>query len=247
MTDLDPIQAPGTPEARWRGWPGFQALPRLPLPAEGTVVVIAAHPDDEVLGFGGTMARLAADGLRVVSVCATDGEGSHPGSRAMSAGQLARARAKELDEALARLGVTAPPHRLGLPDSGLARHETELTRALLPLVAGAALVAAPYTGDRHPDHEATGRAAVAAAAHTGVRLVQYPVWAWHWSRPEDRDPPWHGAARVDLDTAARRRKARAVAAFTTQIHPLGPAPEDAAILPPSELDHHLRPWETVFP
>jgi LmbE family N-acetylglucosaminyl deacetylase len=38
-----------------------------------TVVAFHAHPDDEVLLTGGTLARLAAEGHRVVIVVATDG------------------------------------------------------------------------------------------------------------------------------------------------------------------------------
>ena len=42
------------------------------------MVVIAAHPDDEVLGVGGTMAVLAAGGAQLRLIAVTDGEASHP-------------------------------------------------------------------------------------------------------------------------------------------------------------------------
>lgn len=38
-----------------------------------TIVAFHAHPDDEALLTGGTLARAAADGHRVVVVVATDG------------------------------------------------------------------------------------------------------------------------------------------------------------------------------
>ena len=40
------------------------------------VLVIAAHPDDEVLGCGGTMAKLVADGCEVNVLIVTDGSSS---------------------------------------------------------------------------------------------------------------------------------------------------------------------------
>lgn len=41
-----------------------------------TVLVIAAHPDDEVLGAGGTIAKLAADGMECHLLIVTDGSSS---------------------------------------------------------------------------------------------------------------------------------------------------------------------------
>ena len=45
-----------------------------------TVVVVAAHPDDEVLGCGGTIARLAKEGSTVHVLLMADGEFSRMGS-----------------------------------------------------------------------------------------------------------------------------------------------------------------------
>ena len=45
-----------------------------------TVAVIAAHPDDEVLGCGGTIARLAQEGCLVHMLLMADGESSRMGS-----------------------------------------------------------------------------------------------------------------------------------------------------------------------
>ncbi|WP_299531558.1 PIG-L deacetylase family protein [uncultured Streptomyces sp.] len=243
----DPIRAENTDEAHWRAWRSWDALPALDLPADGHVVVVAAHPDDEVLGFGGTMALLAAAGVRVTVVALTDGEGSHPRSRVVTPAGLAGIRAEETRTALGRLGAGgARVVRLGLPDTGVADHEEEAVRRLVPLLADARLVAAPWTGDVHADHEAAGRAATEAARIAGVERVLYPVWMWHWARPADPRVPWESAARIALTPEAARRKREAIDCFVSQIHPLGPAPEDAAILRPDEIAHHLRGVEVVF-
>ncbi|MEV0263587.1 PIG-L family deacetylase [Streptomyces sp. NPDC050617] len=244
----DPLQAPGTEESVWRSWPGWAALPEARLPRRGRVVVAAAHPDDEVLGFGGAMSLLAGAGSALTVVSVTDGEGSHPDSRVVTPAALAERRAAERRAALGELGAPeAEIVRLGVPDTRVARHERAVTRALAPLLRGAALLAAPWTGDVHGDHEAAGRAARAAAAEAGVRCLLYPVWLWHWARPGDPRVPWGEAARIVLPPEARRRKAAAVARFVSQTEPLGPAPEEAAILPPEEIAHHLRDVEVVFP
>ncbi|WP_234009984.1 PIG-L family deacetylase, partial [Streptomyces sp. SA3_actF] len=64
----------------WRAWERWAQLPEAVLP-QGPVVVVAAHPDDEVLGAGGALALLAAAGNPLTVVTVTDGEGSHPRTR----------------------------------------------------------------------------------------------------------------------------------------------------------------------
>lgn len=109
----------------------------MPSPPR-TIAVIAPHPDDEAIFSGGSIVALAAAGHRVVVIAATTGDtGSHssslgsgtPGSRAGSAGRLARVRAQELEAAAAILGVDAV-HHLGFGDSGLVATPALQTPAL---------------------------------------------------------------------------------------------------------------------
>ena len=72
-----------------------------------TVVAFHAHPDDEVLLTGGTLARLASQGDRVVIVVATDG----------SMGQASGRRLRELQASAKTLGAARVVH-LGYADSG---------------------------------------------------------------------------------------------------------------------------------
>jgi N-acetyl-1-D-myo-inositol-2-amino-2-deoxy-alpha-D-glucopyranoside deacetylase len=78
---------------------------RLPL-AGRTVLGIFAHPDDESLACGGTLARLADAGARVVILCATRGEaGSISDPALVPNGDLGGVRERELRDAAAVLGV----------------------------------------------------------------------------------------------------------------------------------------------
>ena len=71
-----------------------------------TVLAIFAHPDDESLACGGTLARLADAGVRIVVMCASRGEaGSISDPSLVTDGDLGRARERELREAAAILGV----------------------------------------------------------------------------------------------------------------------------------------------
>ncbi len=85
-----------------------------------TLVFFHAHPDDEAIATGGTMARMAAEGHRVVLVTATAGErGEFPDGFLAPGQDLASRRAEELAEACRILGV-ARQLTLGYGDSGMA-------------------------------------------------------------------------------------------------------------------------------
>ncbi|OON82992.1 PIG-L deacetylase family protein [Streptomyces tsukubensis] len=261
------IDAPGTPEKTWASWRGLARLPVAEPPA-GPVLVVAAHPDDEVLGFGGTMAALAALGTDVHLVSVTDGEASHPHHTHVTPERLARMRVAELGEAMKELGLPGlRQRRLRVPDTQVHRHEERVRDTIAAVAAevGAAVCVAPWAGDLHSDHEAVGRAAAAASRTTGTPLWEYPVWMWHWAVPDDWRVPWHTAHRLPLPARAQAAKDRAVRRFATQTAPLvgnGEATgrtaasgenakneagaEPTVILPPEELAHHTRNFEVVF-
>ena len=72
-----------------------------------TIVVVLAHPDDEALACGGTLARAVDAGAHVVLVCASRGElGSVSDPALAPGGDLASARARELTASARTLGAT---------------------------------------------------------------------------------------------------------------------------------------------
>ncbi len=135
-------------------------LPRDPL--QGPVLVLAAHPDDEVIGAGAMLAWHAQRGHAVTVVHATDGAKGDPGAREHDIRAVRRA---EGIEALARLGVGAPRH-WDLPDGDLPEHLAALTErvaAVMREVQPKTLYSF-HAGEAHRDHRAIA-AATAAAAH----------------------------------------------------------------------------------
>lgn len=238
------ITGAGTPEQVWRPFLGALGLPRLTLePAPARAVVVAPHPDDEILGVGGLLNLLAAAGTRVEVLSVTDGEASHPGG-SVCPQELVPRRAAETSAALAVLGVRASVRRLRLPDGGREALEQPVVNALR-VEAGTWLLG-PWAGDGHPDHEAVGRGCATVAERDGARLLGYPVWAWHWASPSDPRLAWARAVQVDLPPDVRAKKVRAIAEFVTQIQPLGPDPADAPVLPPYVLERFSRPWEVLL-
>ena len=71
-----------------------------------TILVVLAHPDDEALACGGTLARAADAGARVVLMCASKGELGPSGNPDLTAnGDLAGTRARELEVSARALGI----------------------------------------------------------------------------------------------------------------------------------------------
>jgi LmbE family N-acetylglucosaminyl deacetylase len=83
-----------------------------------TVVSFHAHPDDEALLTGGTLAKAAAAGHRVVLVAATNGGAGLASSRVRAAGDLGSRRIEELEQAASAIGA-ASVELLGYDDSGM--------------------------------------------------------------------------------------------------------------------------------
>jgi LmbE family N-acetylglucosaminyl deacetylase len=148
-----------------------------------TIVAFHAHADDPVLLSGGTLARAAADGHRVVVVVATDGVAAeHP-----------TPRWAELAASAAILGVRRVVH-LGYADSGhgpelypdppgrqrFARADTEEAAHRLAAIlheerADLLLGYDSHGGYGHPDHVKVHEVARRAAGLTGTRLLEATV------------------------------------------------------------------------
>lgn len=239
----------GTPEHAWRTWLDARRLPRL-LPAalvraDQRAVVVAPHPDDEVLMVGGLLAELAALGRATVLVAVTDGEASHPGSTRWPRDQLARQRTAETALALARLGCSGDVARLGLPDGDVEAHAGALAQRLHRLLRPSDVVFTTWTLDGHPDHEATGRATRAAAQTVGARVYEVPVWGWHWAPAGAAQMPWSTAGLIALSPQALQRKDAALRAFTSQWERDDSCAE-TPVLRPAILQRAQRPYEVVF-
>ena len=121
----------------------------------GPVLVVAAHPDDEVLGCGGTLAHHVEAGDPVHLIFLADGETSRGAGQAEIARREAAAK-RAADE----LGAQRP-HFLRLPDQRLdSINLLDVVRALEGAIAGLAprLVYGHHPGDLNLDHRVAAQA-----------------------------------------------------------------------------------------
>jgi len=145
------------------------------------LLAVFAHPDDESMGMGGTLAKYAAEGVETHLVCASRGERGWFGPEEQHPGleRLGQLRSVELGNAVKELGM----HSLSFlgyvdgdvdqadPVEAIARIVSHIRR-IQPQV----VVTFPHDGNYgHPDHIAIGQftnAAIVCAADAGYKDPQ---------------------------------------------------------------------------
>jgi LmbE family N-acetylglucosaminyl deacetylase len=147
-----------------------------------TVLAFHAHPDDEVLLTGGTLAKLSAQGHRVVIVVACDGASSTPNSRLdefrASAAILGAVRAEHLGYADSGHGPVLypdPPGRTRFARADPAEAAAKLAALLSEENADLLLSYDAQGGYGHRDHIMVHEVGARAAELTGVRVLEATV------------------------------------------------------------------------
>ena len=197
-----------------------------------TLVVFHAHPDDEALLTGGTMARAAAAGHRVVVVFATDGGAGLASAAYGPRGGMGPVRRDEARAAAGVLGAVRVEF-LGYADSGMAGEPSGLAgpfSAADPAEAADRLAAVlraeradvltsydPAGGYGHPDHVQVHRVGARAAALAGTPVL----------------------LEATVDRTALRRVLRLVSRLPGLPAGFDPRLVDRAYTPRAELTHRV--------
>jgi N-acetyl-1-D-myo-inositol-2-amino-2-deoxy-alpha-D-glucopyranoside deacetylase len=188
-----------------------------------SLLAVHAHPDDETITMGGTLARYGAEGVRTIVVCCTQGDLGWVLDPSLVGQEVGKIRESELEAATRTLGVSRLV-QLGYSDSGLAGaaenqrpgaffaadlHEAagkllSLIREERPRV----MVCYDETGGYgHPDHVKSHQVAVAAfeaaadARPAKLYFVRFPLsWTRDFVRSlRDAGIPAPRAAPVGTD------------------------------------------------
>ncbi|MQX51051.1 PIG-L deacetylase family protein [Sinorhizobium medicae] len=182
----------------------------------GRTLVVAPHPDDEVLGAGGTIARLAAEGEEVFVAVVTEGKppAFDPEATARIQGEARKAHGV--------LGVKETIW-LRLPAAQLSEtsHAT-VNAALLELVSRLSpqTVLLPFVGDMHMDHQLTFISALVAcrphqAEFPKLVLAYETLSETNWNAPY-LSPPFVPNVFVDISDHLEA-KLNAMEMFASQV------------------------------
>jgi LmbE family N-acetylglucosaminyl deacetylase/SAM-dependent methyltransferase len=229
----------GTSAADWAADERFAALPPLDLEHVRRVVVVAAHPDDESLGAGGLIARMAERGILTEVIIVTDGRGSHPHSTTHDPDHVAVIRRAETLVAVGEISWDATVTFLDIPDgeTGSFRDEIRLRVAARIGEGAHTLLVSHLRQDGHRDHREVGEIAALAAAESGATFVEFPIWMWHWGSPDTAEVPWRRMRRLDLTEAERAAKQSAIEGHRSQVVGLSRHKGDGPMLRPDFVEH----------
>lgn len=178
------------------------------IPAR-SMLVIAPHPDDEVIGCGGTAALAAAGGADVQVLVVFDGGAGDPEGRFDREGYVERRRA-EARRGGKRLGISnyrfwglEEGHRptTGELEEG-ARRLVALVEELQPEV-----ILTPWDGEDHPDHDS-----VARAVKRMLELAEFDGQCWGFEVAS----PFQAELLVDV-SSVWEQKLQALGEHRTQL------------------------------
>ena len=179
--------------------------------ARMNILVVGPHPDDQELGMGGTVARLAGRGHRVLLLDMTNGEPTPFGSP----------ETRALEAAAAAEALGARRLLLGLPNREVV-HTVEARHRVAGVIRTEEIdvIFAPYPEDAHPDHRAVTR--IVEDARFDAKLTKtslpgsprYPKWLFHYWCTHLRIVP---QPTFCIDTSGlEETKRRAILAYRSQ-------------------------------
>ncbi|MBX2851886.1 MAG: bacillithiol biosynthesis deacetylase BshB1 [Phycisphaeraceae bacterium] len=175
------------------------------------ILVVGPHPDDQELGMGGTVIRLAQQGHNVLLLDMTNGEPTPLGSPEQ--------REIEWTNAAELMGVKR--RLLGLPNRGVI-HTLEARHAVAGVIREhqSDIIFVPYEQDAHPDHRAVTR--IVEDARFDAKLTKtdlpgepcYPKWLFYYYATHLR---WVADPSFCLDISEQMdAKEAAIKAYETQ-------------------------------
>lgn len=221
----------------------------------GNALVLAPHPDDEVLGCGGLIQFLLEQKMEIVVCFITSGNASHPNSKKFPSKKLGDLREGEARTSCKILGVaTENIIFLKQPDSLLESLDESITRTLNSKIAeiirnhNISSIILPWRRDPHPDHRATfllGKNA-AKLVDEPIQLMEYPIWLWKNSHKKD----WPRKNEVEiyrLDVLEKKsKKVEAIHAHKSQTSTLIDDDPQGFILTDDLLSPFLTSFEFYF-
>lgn len=200
------------------------------LALSNNIIIIAPHPDDEVLGCSGLIQHMIEDGKQVHVVILSGGGKSHQdcchineSTLISSRRNLSRKAAEILELPLKQL------HFLDYPDGSISydNPETKRLQELIQELSPNAIFI-PHKGEGWNDHIEAGKIIrkIIRRKSIAIQLYEYCVWFWYYNV---WNIDWENTFVLKMDPKEHQLKLKAIDAYVKPLAPCG------------------KPWSGVLP
>jgi LmbE family N-acetylglucosaminyl deacetylase len=182
--------------------------------SKGSVLVICAHSDDQIIGLGGTIAKYAKEGFDVHTIVLSFGEKVKPHLRREIISKTRIKESQRADKIIGGKGVIF----IGLKENhfeedfdnrGIADNFKKIIAGLKPIK-----IFTHSVDDAHPDHRAAFRVVLKIYNQMKLKSDLYTFEIWHLINIKKRDKP---KLVIDISDTFKT-KIKALKAFKSQIN-----------------------------
>ena len=192
------------------------------------VLIIAPHPDDEVMGCGGLIHRLCKRGIPPHVIILTGGGQSHAACCHLPEAAIKEERRAMASQITQKLGLPADHlHLLDFPDGSISpcHEEMEPLRDLVAEIQPET-VFIPHHGEGWPDHLVCRELVETMPELESSTIYEYCVWLWYYNVWK---LDWKRGCLLRMTKAEHVAKCKAVEEYTVKPAPCG------------------KPWSGVLP
>lgn len=153
------------------------------------IVIFSPHPDDELIGAGGSMLKWKSEGDQVHIIYMSDGRAAYTYERAndnlveteettITEEELAECRMQEIDKVAKFLNITTKNiHKFKFPDQKVRDFKEAGIEQSKTIIKDAHRVVIPSNNNPHVDHQATFDIAVRTAQELNLHEIEFYIYA----------------------------------------------------------------------
>jgi len=180
---------------------------------KGSILVICAHSDDQILGCGGAMAKYAKEGYDIYTIILSFGENVKPHLKREVITKLRVKESQRADKMIGGKGVLFMGLREMHFEEDFEGRKLDKTFQDMILKYNPVKIFTHAPDDAHPDHRAVLRLVYKAYRNLRLSCELYTFEVWHLFNIKKRKKP-----RLVIDTTATfTKKVEALMTFKSQI------------------------------
>ena len=185
------------------------------------IVIIAPHPDDEVIGCSGLIQQALLQGKQLYICVLTGGESSHKSCCHISEDELKKQRTALTKSINLKLGVSSDHlFLLNFPDGNIDKDHKEFhsLKTLIQQLNPDAIYIPHQKGEGWSDHVEAGNIIREITKGSSIALYEYCVWFWYynvWSLD------WGKGQILRMTPKEHQNKLQAIHDYITPLAPCG--------------------------